>query len=315
LPTAATKWLIAACAAICACFLPVEAVLADRRASSAAPDSFTVAAYNLENYLPADRWVDGKRVQNAMKPEESIRALTEVIATVKPDVLGIMEIGDRSHLEDLQKRLKEAGMDFPHAEWLKAHDEYRHLALLSRFPIVSRDSRGDVPFELGGKQYRIGRGILDVTIEATPGFHLRLIGAHLKSKREVPEYDQAEFRGKEAWHLKKHISDILADSPEAKILLWGDLNDTKNEYPIRELIGTRGTPNHLFDVWLRDSRGHRWTYYWSGADLYSRIDYIMASPALVPHIDLKSSGIADPENWRDASDHRMIYVVVCPTKK
>ena len=314
LPAALIRWLTAALAALAAVTFPVEAadsVQEDGRNAQA----FVVASYNLENYLPTDRWVDGMRVKDAMKPEESILALINIIGTVKPDILGLVEMGDRDRLDDFQRRLREAGLEYPHVEWLKAHDEYRHLALLSRFPIVSRDSRADVPFELGGKQYRIGRGILDVTVEPTPGFRLRLVGAHLKSKREVPEYDQAEFRGKEAWHLKRHISDILEKDPDAKILLWGDLNDTKNEYPIRELIGTRGTPDHLFDIWLTDSRGHRWTHYWRTADLYSRIDYLMASPALVPFLDLDKSGIADPPDWATGSDHRLIYAVVDPSRK
>jgi len=276
------------------------------------PLPIVVASYNVLNYLPMERRVDGNSVPDAPKPEREIEALLKIIQSASPDVLGLSEMGDESMLADLQNRLKAAGLDYPHSEWVKGADEYRHLSLLSKFPIVSKDSRDDVPFELDGKRYRINRGILDVSVQVNPEYKLRLVGAHLKSRREVPDFDQAQFRAKEAWHLRQHINQILEKSPETNLLLFGDLNDTKNEYPIRELIGNKGTPNYLMDLWLADSRKERWTYYWKTADSYSRIDYIMVSPALVKEVDLTKSGINDLPIWNDASDHRLIYAAINP---
>ncbi len=276
------------------------------------PQPIVVACYNVLNYLTMDRRVDGETVLGAPKPESEINAVIETIKSANPDVLGLVEIGDQSMLADLQKRLKTAGLDYPHAEWVKGADEHRHLSLLSKFPIISRDSRDDVPFELDGKLQRINRGILDVTLQVNPDYKLRLVGAHLKSRREVPEFDQAQFRAKEAWHLRQHINQILEKAPDTNLLLFGDLNDTKNEYPVRELIGTKGTPNYLMDLWLTDSRKERWTYFWKTADTYSRIDYIMVSPAMVKEVDLSKSGINDLPIWNDASDHRLIYAVINP---
>lgn len=274
-----------------------------------------VAAYNVLNYLKMDRFVDGATVEGVPKPEAEIAAVIEVIKSAAPDVLGLVEMGDESMLADLQKRLKAAGLDYPHAEWVKGADQYRHLSLLSKFPIISRNSRDDVPFELDGKMQRINRGILDVTVQVRPDYQLRLVGAHLKSRREVPEFDQAQFRAKEAWHLRQHINQILEESPETNLMLFGDLNDTKNEYPVRELIGTKGTPNYMMDLWLTDSRKERWTYFWKTADTYSRIDYIMVSPAMVKEVDLSKSGINDLPVWSDASDHRLIYAVINPVDR
>jgi len=274
-----------------------------------------VAAYNVENYLPADRVVDGKRVEGAPKPEESIRALIEVIQSVSPHVLGLSEMGDAGMVSDLQSRLKAAGLDYPHVERVQGADEERHLVLLSMFPIVARNSKGDVPFELGGKPYRIGRGILDATIEVSPEYTLRVVSAHLKSRREMPDFDQSQFRAKEAWHLRQHINGILEADPAANLILMGDFNDTKNEYPVRELIGTRGSPNYMMDLWLADSRSERWTHYWKSADIYSRIDFILVSPGLEPEINFKKSGIADPSMWNLASDHRLVYASIHPANK
>mgnify|MGYP003693840945 CR=1 FL=1 len=63
------------------------------------------------------------------------------------------------------------------------------------------------------------------------------------------------MRAKEARSLRKHVDEILAAAPDTNLLLFGDLNDTKNEYPIREIIGLKGAQNYMMDLWLRDSRG------------------------------------------------------------
>ncbi len=281
-------------------------------AFGAEPQPVVVASYNVLNYLKMDRRVDGASVQDAPKPENEIAAVIQIIKATSPDVLGLVEVGDESMLADLQSRLKAVGLDYPHSEWVKGADEYRHLSLLSKFPITSRDSLDDVSFELDGKLHRINRGILDVTVQVNPDYKLRLVGAHLKSQREVPEFDQAQFRAKEAWHLRQHINQILEKSPDTNLLLFGDMNDTKNEYPVRELIGTKGTPNYLMDLWLTDSRKERWTHYWKTADIYSRIDYLMVSPAMAKEVDLPKSGINDLPIWNDASDHRLIHAAINP---
>lgn len=273
------------------------------------------AAYNVQNYLLMDRRVEGKNVKNAPKPEAEIEAVIKVLAAIKPDILGLVEIGDKTMLEDLRQRLKEAGLDYPHSEWVQGADQVRHVSLLSRFPIVARNSRGDVPFELNGKIERINRGILDATVEVNPGYHLRLVGAHLKSRRTVAEYDEAWMRAKEAWYLRDHINRILETEPDANVLLFGDFNDTKNTYPVRELIGSKSSPRYMMDLWLKDSRNERWTHYWKTADEYARIDYILASPGLVKEIQFEKSGINDSPFWNEASDHRAIYTTISAENK
>jgi endonuclease/exonuclease/phosphatase family metal-dependent hydrolase len=156
----------------------------------------------------------------------------------------------------------------------------------------------------------MNRGILDVTVAINSDYRLRLVGVHLKSRRDVPEYDQVRMRAKEASLLRRHLEEILSASPETNLMLFGDLNDTKNEYPVRQIIGSKGAPDHMMDLWLRDSRGERWTYYWKTADEYSRIDYILVSPGLQKEVVLEKCGIDDSPFWNEASDHRAIYAVV-----
>jgi len=278
-------------------------------------EEIVFASYNVENYLRMDRRVENKNLKDAPKPESEIEAVVKVVTTIKPDILGLVEMGDEATLEDLQKRLKEAGVDLPHREWLQGADQNRHVCLLSRFPIVDRKSRGDIPFDLDGKTQRFNRGILDVTVEINPNYKLRLVGVHLKSRRDVEEYDEAKMRAKEAWFLRDHVNGILQADPQANLLLYGDFNDTKNNYPIKEVIGKKGTLNYMMDLWLRDTRNERWTHYWKTADEYSRIDYIMVSPAMVKEILFDKSGINDSPFWNDASDHRAIYTTISAENK
>ena len=108
---------------------------------------------------------------------------------------------------------------------------------------------------------------------------------------------------------------ILEIDPQTNLLLFGDLNDAKNQYPIREIIGWKGLPNYMMDVWLRDSRGEHWTYYWKDADEYSRLDYFLVSPGLVKEVVLEKCGISDSPFWNEASDHRAIYAVISAKEK
>ncbi len=277
-------------------------------------DPIVVVAYNVRNWLATEGDLpDADQVEQARpKSEEEKQAAVAILAALQPDVLGITEIGKPAELADLASRLKSAGIDLPHHEWVPGSDDHRHVALLSRFPFVSRDSRSDIRFELDGRPVPISRGILDVTIEPAPGYRLRLIGVHLKSKRPVPEFDQAALRAREASSLRQYVNAILTESPDANLLLWGDFNDTRNEYPVREILGQGAGGVRLTDLRLEDPRGDRWTQYWRTADVYSRFDYLVASPGLLPEILPERSGIDHSPEWFEASDHRAIFTAILP---
>lgn len=270
-------------------------------------------AYNLRNYLPMKRQVNGVSIENAPKPEDEIAALVKIIAAAKPDIVGICEIGGAAYVQDLQSRLKMAGFDLPHAERVKAATEYaRNLALLSRFPIVARNSRGDLSYLIGDQRLPFQRGILDVTIAPNPHYRLRLIGLHLKSKREVPEADQALMRRNEAQLARQHIDAVLKQEPGVNLIVYGDLNDTKNEAPVRTLRGRFRSDGYLSAITVEDHYGFGWTHYWNYADIYARLDFILASKGITPELDKNKCFIPHDEDWYLASDHRPLVVTILP---
>jgi len=276
------------------------------------PASIRLACYNVENYLLMPRRIGERMVANAGKPEKEKEAVVRMIGSISPDVLGLMEIGEPRQLEDLRRRLAQAGYDYPYSEYLQGNDTTRHLALLSRYPIVERHSRGDLPLWVRGMTLHSPRGILDVTIEPRPGYRLRILCVHLKAKLEVAEYNEGELREAESREFRRTIRDILRTDPETRLVLMGDFNDTKNEKPVWQIAGKPEWPDSLRPVPLADDRGEFWTEYWSWADVYSRIDYIMVSRKLEPDIDAAHSGIARPSFWNQASDHCPVYLTITP---
>ena len=269
----------------------------------------TVVGYNVYNYLPMKRSVDGK-YGYAPKPESEIAPLIEVIAGLKPDILGVSEMGGKEQLADFQSRLAKAGVDLPHTEWVQGVDKERHVVLLSRFPITERNSVSEVPIAINGQAEGMQRGILDVTVEVTPQFPLRLMGAHFKSRRIVPEFDEAALRTLESLELRKHIEMVLAAKPDTKLLIYGDFNDTKNEEPIRNLLSRKNGPSSLKMIDFSDEFGEKWTHYWKTADEYGRIDYMFVSKALAPHILAEKSFIPRIPNLLEASDHRPLVLKI-----
>ena len=235
-----------------------------------------------------------------------------MIGTIHPDLLGLMEIGEPRHLDDLKNRLRDAGMDFPYSEYLEGSDTTRHIALLSRFPIIERHSRGDLPLRVDGMTLHSPRGILDVTVEPSHDYRLRILCVHLKAKLEVAEYNEGGLRLAEAGEIRRYVRDILRTDPQTRLILMGDFNDTKNEKTLREIMGATEGSDSLYPLSLADDHGEYWTEYWAAADIYSRIDYILVAKKLEPEIDIAHSGIARPSFWNEASDHCPVTLSLNP---
>lgn len=281
---------------------------------AASPDEIIVCQYNVRNYVDARPSGEGQRYAARAKPQTEIDALVRIISEINPDILGVCEMGTPARFEDFKHRLQAAQLGYSDFEYVQAADDERHLALLSRFPIVSRESAKDVGFELGGRVEKVRRGFLDVTVQVTPEYRLRLVGAHLKSKLPVPG-GEALIRRHEAQQLRRHLDAIFEADPQVNLVCYGDFNDTKDQPMFQEITGPRGTPGYMADLWAKDSVGDRWTHYWRVADLYSRIDYIFVSPALIREVIKEKSRVYRGPAWEVASDHRAVYASIVPVDR
>ena len=272
-------------------------------------------SYNVKNYLTMSRYVDGER-KDRRKPAREVDALVEIIIDARPDILGICEIGTREDLVELQTKLADGGLRLDYTEHAGGADTTRQLGLLSRYPIVATDSQGaggsltykSVDADNRPKEFAMQRGILDATV-AIGSQQIRFLGVHLKSKREIPEGHQDLMRRHEAYLLRKHADSILEDNPEALLCVYGDLNDTRRESPVRSIQGPTQSTRYLEPLHHTDSRGHVWTHYWEYQQVYSRFDYVLASRSLRPLFNQKDSYIIDSPGWSKASDHRALVSI------
>lgn len=286
---------------------------------------FVVASYNVENYL---------LVQTDSRPVKSMESRGQVwraIEAIRPDVIALQEMGDTNTLLDLQRALADRAIDLPYWEHVAGYDPTVFVAVLSRFPIIARRSHTNLSYLIDGRRFRTSRGFAEVDIQVTPEYRFTLMTAHLKSKRPLATADEGEMRHREAQLLRRVVDARLQANPRLNLIVCGDFNDTKDSPTVRTLIG-RGR-RALFDTrpaerngdsstaenprW--DPRNIAWTHYFGREDLYSRIDYLFISPAMVAEWRRENTYVLAFPNWGLASDHRPIVAefetrVVAPGK-
>ena len=201
---------------------------------------------------------------------------------------------------------------------VQAFDTNIHVVVLSKLPLVARRPHTNDFFLLDGRRFAVKRGFAEVDIQAATNFTFTLIAAHLKSRLATPDADEAEERLGEAQVLRGLIDARLAREPDAKLIVLGDFNDERNSAAIREIIG-RGH-RKLFDTRPAERNGDTargeppyyeprdvaWTYFYGKTDTYSRIDYILLSPALKRNWLANETYIPFIPNWGIGSDHRPV---------
>jgi endonuclease/exonuclease/phosphatase family metal-dependent hydrolase len=276
-------------------------------------DAFRVATYNVENYLnqPTESRPHVKSPESRAKIRESIRAM-------HPDVIALEEMGGTNALLELRDSLKAQGLDFPWWEHVQGWDTNIHVAILSRLPIVARRPHTNENFLLDGRRFSVSRGFAEVDIRAATNFTFTLIAAHLKSRRPVPEADEAQLRLEEAKALRGIMDRRFKADPDARLIVLGDFNDVKNSDSTKAIIG-RGRFK-LIDTRPAESNGDNapnenprfeprnvtWTHYYGKEDTYSRVDYILLSPAMACSRVKQETYIPTIPNWGAGSDHRPI---------
>ena len=282
--------------------------------ATALAETFRVAAYNVENYV--DQATESRKIVKSPEAKAKVR---ETILALKPDVIALEEMGGLSALFELRAALKKDGLNFPHYEFVTGFDTNIYVAVLSRFPIVARRPHTNDSFLLSGRRFRVSRGFSDVDIKVNDRYEFTLIGAHLKSRRPVPQEDEAELRYEEAKILRAIVDRKLTANPNANLVVLGDFNDTYNTKAIKEIVG-RGN-DKLVDTRPAEKNGDNqpnptnprysprnitWTHYYGMEDTYSRIDYLMLSPSMAREWDKEQTYIPTVANWGVGSDHRPV---------
>jgi len=272
-----------------------------------------VATYNVENYLdqPTESRPRVKSPEAKAKVRESIRA-------ADPDVIALQEIGSVSALLELRASLKAEGVDFPDWEFFSGMDTNVHVAVLSKLPIIARHSHTNETYLLDGHRFRVSRGFAEMEIRVNTNFTFTLIAAHLKSRRPVPQADEAEQRLEEAKILRGVVDGHLTNHPNARLIVLGDFNDAKDSDAVKAIVGRgrfkltdtrpaeRNGDSASGENSRFDPRNVAWTEYYGKEDTYSRVDYILLSPAMARDWLPNETYVLALPNWGVGSDHRPI---------
>jgi endonuclease/exonuclease/phosphatase family metal-dependent hydrolase len=190
--------------------------------------------------------------------------------------------------------------------------------VLSRLPIVARRPHTNDQFLLDGRRFRVERGFAEVDIQVATNVTFTLIAAHLKSRRPVPDADEAEERLAEAKILRGIIDEHFTNNPAARLVVLGDFNDVKDSDSVKTIIGRgkskltdtrpaeRNSDNAPVENSNFDPRNVTWTEFYGKEDVYTRMDYLMLSPALARDWVKAETYIPTIPNWGVGSDHRPI---------
>ena len=291
-PTAGKGWLLALMAA------------------TLQAETLRVATYNLENYGSTNRMTDSGFRLNYPKPEAQKAALRQVIRGLNADVLILQEMGTQSYLDELCRDLAVDGVRFSRVALAEAGDEARHLAVLSRRPLIDLQVHRDLEFAYLGGTERVKRGMIEATVSSEGG-PVTVFGVHLKSRlTERPEDPASSVRrAAEATAVRERIRARVGAGAVKRFIVVGDCNDTRSSRTLTHLQ-KRGRTEIARLLPASDSRGEVWTHVFRRDESYSRVDHVLVSPELIPVVVGRQAQIFDGDGVQLASDHRPVFVDV-----
>lgn len=231
--------------------------------------------------------------------------ITEVLKQAWPDVAILEEVYEARFVEELGRTLE---ME----PFFGEGNRQRHVALLSRLPISSRQSRHPYP--------PIWRNVIEVAIEYQPGKVLRVFGVHtMASLMAFYEW----WRWREAKTILGFSQPYMAEP----CLIAGDFNALapqdgynframpKWEQLVIILQGARiyrASMRAYLQAGFTDSyrllNPTAWGFTYPAPKPYERLDYILVNAALKPSLR-KCEVLLAPEQVYTASDHFPVMAV------
>src|SRR5205823_2821504 len=208
-------------------------------------------------------------------------------------------------LDEFQRELKQEGQNFAFSALLEGPDPERHVAVLAKVPFKEILRHDKV---ITRRKQGVKRGVLEVVFSTGSG-DFSLFVVHLKSRHTESEDDpeSAKQRGLEAEAVRDLILSRYPDPAKGRFVVCGDWNDTRGSRPVRAMQ-KRGETILGEILPAADTHGETWTHFWRREDTYSRIDYLLVSPALRPLVAEGKAQVWDGPGVGEASDHRPVVM-------
>jgi predicted extracellular nuclease len=252
---------------------------------------FCVAFYNVENLYDIenddkindeDFLPDGKQKWTKERYEKKLKDLAKVIQEIGdkdgPEILGVCEIENKKVLEDLTSQADLKKHDYGIAHFDSPDKRGIDVALLYKkafFELIKTEK-----FEVILPGDKPTRDVLLVSGK-TKGKEINFIVNHFPSRREGEE--ESEPNRLAAGKVTRQIIDkLLAENPNANIIVMGDYNDEPTNNSIVEEIRANNQPNfekgELLNLFYDIGQSKRGSYSYKGA--WNMLDQMMISKAL-----------------------------------
>jgi endonuclease/exonuclease/phosphatase family metal-dependent hydrolase len=237
-----------------------------------------------------------------------------VIASIKPDILIVIEVEDRPTLQRFNTQVLKTQFNFsyPHFMLIDGNDMRGiDIGIFSRFPITEIRSHVD-DRDLNNLPV-FSRDCPEYDIEMSGGERMVIIPSHFKSKRNGN--DTASQKKRKAQADRAHAVCLSALNRSPFVLLGGDLNDTPDSAPLTSLFTDGFRDINIHPHYPADRPG---TFETGIAG--NKIDYLIMSPKLQEKLidaGIERRGSYHPNTWvpfdtvtsktNEASDHHLIW--------
>jgi len=255
-------------------------------------NEYTVVSYNVENlfdtvddpkipdeeFLPTSekKW-DSERYQK--KLNDLVRVITEINPKELPEIVGLVEVENRTVLEDLTLTgaLKNQKYGIIHEE----SPDYRGIdvALIYRQDAFQEISHETLPVVFPDDPEFKTRDILHVTGKIRNKI-VHVFVNHWPSRIGGDEKTEPK-RVLAASVLKSKTDQILAEDPSARIIIMGDMNDEPANKSLFETLGAESPDSgaRLVNLMMPDDAKGLGTYFFSGS--WNMLDNLVVSDALI----------------------------------
>lgn len=255
-------------------------------------NEYTVVSYNVENlfdtvddpkipdeeFLPTSekKW-DSERYQK--KLNDLVRVITEINPKELPEIVGLVEVENRTVLEDLTLTgaLKNQKYGIIHEE----SPDYRGIdvALIYRQDAFQEVNHETLPVVFPDDPEFKTRDILHVTGKIRNKI-VHVFVNHWPSRIGGDEKTEPK-RVLAASVLKSKTDQILAEDPSARIIIMGDMNDEPANKSLFETLGAESPDSgaRLVNLMMPDDAKSMGTYFYSGS--WNMLDNLVVSDALI----------------------------------
>lgn len=263
---------------------------------------YAVGFYNLENlfdtchdaghddyeYLPTS-----KKQWNTEKYSQKLQHMAQALADMGTDrleqgcaAIGVAEVENAHCLDDLcaQQPLRQRGMKYVHVEG----PDHRGIdcALLYNPQLFQVRNVKLIPYIycLKSDSLRATRGFLTVS-GTLAGEHVTIVVNHLPSRGA-----RSFYREQGGWQLRSLKDSLLADDPQVKLLVMGDMNDDPRDSSMSVALGAKREisqmrASSLYNPFWNIHESGTGTLYYRGA--WNLFDQILLSSSLVNYAGKK----------------------------